>query len=506
MSIKEFLFVNDDGFYEAGYVEGSISIRNCDSGVSVGDIVCESSSLTNGVDKLTNNKDVRSAIGWVFNKPTSTSAEILFDGLISGLSGLAKSGKVFLSSSGGFTSTKETEGYLHILGHAVDADKFDFNPVNTKVKIYKPGFDFPLSYNNIVPSNLEAGSNISDSMDMDGNTLVIGTSKKHFYVFTYDISSKTWTQEAKIVSPDTNPESFGKVVRIYNNTIVVTDGSYSVNGYTSNGRAYIYTRSGTTWTLKATIDGPNEDNLYHLLADIYNDIIIIGSNKEDANSYSNNGVVRIYEFDGSNVTLKQTINGPNENNYYLGESGICVENNLLSIASYRKNTVHVYKYNGSSWVLDETISDSTGYFGKSISLNNNRLVVGADTNQSTASNFPGAFYVYTYDGTNWNGTGAIFSSHNIDGDHFGWDVSIYDDYIVVGAPYEDVGGDSDVGRVYFFEYDGTNWTEKQVVSGLSDSDFFGKGVYTYNNHIFASSLDSDLTVSNGGEIRDYKNS
>jgi hypothetical protein len=134
MSIKKFLFVNADGFYEEGYVEGTIATRACDASLAVGDLVCESSSITDGVDKVTSNAETRDVIGWVMSKPTSTTAEILFQGTISGLSGLTKAGKVYLSASGGFGNAMPSSGYIKILGHAVDADQLDFNPVNTKIK------------------------------------------------------------------------------------------------------------------------------------------------------------------------------------------------------------------------------------------------------------------------------------------------------------------------------------------------------------------------------------
>jgi len=134
MSTKRFLFVNNDGFYEEGYVEGIISVRDCDSSLAVGDLVCESSTIANGVDKVTSNSETKDVVGWVFNKPSSTTAEILFKGTITGLSGLTKAGKTYLSSSGGFTATLPTSNYIKILGYAIDNNQVESNPVNTKVK------------------------------------------------------------------------------------------------------------------------------------------------------------------------------------------------------------------------------------------------------------------------------------------------------------------------------------------------------------------------------------
>jgi len=134
MATKQFLFVNADGYYEEGYVDGIVVIRDCDASLAAGDLVCESTTITNGVDKVTSNSETRDVIGWVVSKPTSTTAEVLFKGNITGLSGLTKAGKVYLSSTGTFTSTLAVANYVKILGHAIDTNQIDFNPVNTKVK------------------------------------------------------------------------------------------------------------------------------------------------------------------------------------------------------------------------------------------------------------------------------------------------------------------------------------------------------------------------------------
>jgi len=134
MAFKKFLFVNAEGYYEEGTVEGNITTRACDSSLAVGDLVMESTTITDGVDKVTDNSNTRSVIGWVYSKPTTTTAEILTKGVITGLSGLTKAGKTYLSSTGTFTSALPTSNYVHVLGHAVDADRIDFDPVNTKIK------------------------------------------------------------------------------------------------------------------------------------------------------------------------------------------------------------------------------------------------------------------------------------------------------------------------------------------------------------------------------------
>ena len=498
--MKQFIFTNTDGYYEEGSVDGQGAVRACDASLAPGDLVCESSSITNGVDKVTSNAETRSVIGWVINKPTSTTAEILFKGTISGLSGLTKAGKVYLSASGGFGNAIPTGGYVQILGQAIDADTIDFDPTNTKIKLFKPGFNFPLSYTNIVPSS--STSTLGWCLDMDGNTLVIGSSGK-IYVFTYDESSETWTEEAEITNSDGG--SFGQYVRISGDTIVTGNHSYDANGYDENGRAYIYTRSGTTWTLKVTLDGPIQNYCqFGASVDVYGNIVAICSPNEDVNGDNDVGILDIYEFDGTNATLKQTIEGNTENGRF-GEGGICIDGNKLLISEYIKKNVYLYEYNGSSWVSSETFYENQSNFGYSISIKDSKIAIGSD-NYDDGSITCGAFYVYTYDGSNWNKVGPITASDKADGDKFGYAVSIYDDYAVVGAYSADPNGNTSAGKAYIFEFDGTNWIEKQIIEGTNAYDNLGSIVYVNENHIFVCARMSDLNGTNSGEVRDYKNS
>jgi hypothetical protein len=135
MSIKQFIYVDVNGDYIEGYADGNAIERSCDSGLAVGDLVCESSSIANGVDKVTSNSETRDVIGYVIGKPDATTASILTKGVISGLSGLTKAGRVYLSGSGNFTSSIPFNGYIKTLGQAIDADTIDFDPSITKVRI-----------------------------------------------------------------------------------------------------------------------------------------------------------------------------------------------------------------------------------------------------------------------------------------------------------------------------------------------------------------------------------
>lgn len=130
----EFIFVDDSGNYTDAKVDGTYEIRTSLSSAAIGDLVYESTLITNGVDTVVDNNDSRSVIGIIVDKPSSTAALVCTSGKIESLSGFDKGYKVYLSNTGNITSNQPNSDYLQVLGHAVDVDVIDFYPVNTKIR------------------------------------------------------------------------------------------------------------------------------------------------------------------------------------------------------------------------------------------------------------------------------------------------------------------------------------------------------------------------------------
>jgi hypothetical protein len=115
---------------------------------------------------------------------------------------------------------------------------------------------------------------------VNGDTAVIGArlndgGNGSAYVFTR--SGTTWTQQAKITASD-GGYGFGKSVSVYGNTAVI-----GANSYLYKGSAYVFTRSGTTWTQQAKItasDGESYD-LFGESVSLNGDTAVIGAYWDD---------------------------------------------------------------------------------------------------------------------------------------------------------------------------------------------------------------------------------
>lgn len=108
-------------------------IRGCDSTLAVGDLVWESIANPGEVDEAVNNTDSRRIIGVCVEKPTSTTAKVMFKGRLTGLSSLTVGMKVYCSSGAVITAVLPVSGYVQVLGDAISSTEVDFTPSHQRI-------------------------------------------------------------------------------------------------------------------------------------------------------------------------------------------------------------------------------------------------------------------------------------------------------------------------------------------------------------------------------------
>ena len=161
-----------------------------------------------------------------------------------------------------------------------------------------------------------------------------------------------------------------------------------------------------------------------------------------------------------------------------GESGLSSEMSALSALTPEE----LYKRLASD-------AEDNDRFGRSVALDGNHAIVGADLEDGEGGSDRGAVYILDRDegGTNnWGEVKKLTASDAADGDYFGTSVSISGGTAVVGAPYEDSGG-TDSGAAYIFYRDqggDDNWGQeaKLTASDAADGDLLGWSVAISSNY------------------------
>lgn len=166
-------------------------------------------------------------------------------------------------------------------------------------------------------------------------------------------------------------------------------------------------------------------------------------------------------------------------------------------AGTASGAVYVYKQNGSNWsqIQKLTASDAATncQFGHAVALEGTRLVIGAFGD----NNYKGAAYVFEYNGTQWVQKQKLVPFDGAAADFYGYSVSISGDRIVVGSRYDDDNGTSS-GSAYVYKYNGNSWVfdQKLIASDGAANDDFGVSVSISDNHIIVGAYAND---DNGAE-------
>lgn len=157
-------------------------------------------------------------------------------------------------------------------------------------------------------------------------------------------------------------------------------------------------------------------------------------------------------------------------------------------------SAYIFEKNGSgSWVFQQKIvaSNRAEYdsFGQSVAIDGDYIIVGTpfENNDALGANpvaNAGCAYIFERNSSgNWLQIQKIVASDRAVGDNFGCSVSISNNFIIVGAHFEDenaagTGTMTNAGSAYIFERVGNDWIQQQkiVASDRGASDRFGMNV------------------------------
>ncbi len=286
-----------------------------------------------------------------------------------------------------------------------------------------------------------------------------GTDSGSIYIYDWDGSQ--WNETKITASGGAASDWFGESVSVSGDRIVV--GSYwdDDNGY-SSGSAYIYDWDGSQWneTKITASDGAASDNFGQSVS-VSGDRIVIGSPFDEDNGVDG-GSVYIYDWNDNqwNETKLTASDGAASDLFGLSVS---VSGDRIIAGSlgdddngYSSGSAYIYDWDGSQW--DETkitASDSAegDLFGRSVSVSGDRIVVGSYSDDDNGLD-SGSAYIYDWEGSQWNET-KLTASDGVAISYFGYSVSVSGDRIVVGS-HLDNGNGIDSGAAYVFNIDTTH--------------------------------------------------
>jgi hypothetical protein len=326
-----------------------------------------------------------------------------------------------------------------------------------------------------------------------GNSPITGTIR--LGDFRNQTLTTAFVEQAKIQASDIQAgDKFGQPVAISEdgNTAIV-GANLEDTGGASAGAAYIFTRSGTTWSQQKKIQASDiqEYDFFGERVAISGDgnTAIVGVYGEDTGG-GNAGAAYIFTRSGTTWSEQQKIQAlDKEANDYFGWSiAISDDGNTAIVGAYREATggsytgaAYIFTRSGTTWTQQQKIQPTQAgdRFGYSVTISGDgdTTIVGAPWFEDTGGTDAGAAYIFTRSGTTWSEQQKIQASDEQAYDYFGWSVAISGDgnTAIVGAHKEDTGG-TDAGAAYIFTWSGTTWTQQQKIQPTQAVFEFGYSV------------------------------
>src|SRR6185295_14939287 len=123
-----------------------------------------------------------------------------------------------------------------------------------------------------------------------------------------------------------------------------------------------------------------------------------------------------------------------------------------------------------------TAADGNSFklFGNSVAISGDTALIGAYFDDIGGNGAQGSAYIFERSGTRWTQQQKLTASDGETWDQFGASVAISGDRAVVGVPEGGVGAYGYQGAAYLFERSDASWAEKQKLTasdGLGPADF-----------------------------------
>lgn len=319
-----------------------------------------------------------------------------------------------------------------------------------------------------------AGDNFGTAVSINGDRIVVGAPgdgdpRNKGKVYIFERGNGKWSPAATIVAADGKPsDQFGHSVSISGGRVVVGAPGDSARGF-AVGSAYIFERNPggeTEWRQVAKLEANDKTpgRQFGQSISISGDLVVVGSQLDDDSARSP-GSAYVFErnqggTDKWGLVGKLTASHGNRSNAF--GSAVSISGDFVVIgapgdnhAGFASGSAFLFKRNqggDNAWkeVAKLTAADAAadGAFGNSVSINGDRVAIGAPFDHDS-----GSAYIFERNSAgegHWDQAAKLTAREAVAFHNFGSSVSISGSCVAVGNPHDaDAGSNS--GSVTVFE-------------------------------------------------------
>jgi len=279
-------------------------------------------------------------------------------------------------------------------------------------------------------------------------------------------------------------ETGGNGVAMDGDVIVVTAMWDDVPGTPFTGSASVYRWSGTAWVKEASLVSSAAEfaDFFGSSVAIDGDVIVVGVPGAGTPPTGTAIVFRHTTFGWvEEATLVDSLGTAGDG---FGWS-VAVSGDVIAVGAAEADlggpgagAATSFRWDGRHWLEEARLTGAGGAFGNAIAADQDTVVVGAPFENVAGAEEQGTARVYRWDGASWVEVAVLTPAAGAADDRHGTSVSISGDVIVSGSPYDKVGAAGGMGSATVYRWDGATWVEETtLISPIGNSnDNFGLSV------------------------------
>lgn len=306
-------------------------------------------------------------------------------------------------------------------------------------------------------------------------------------VLVFTRSGTMWDLQATLEASDGAAlNRFGIAAISGDGGIALVGASHnSVGGNADQGAAYVFVRSGTAWSEEQKLTSSDG-----VAGDLFGDDValssdgtraIVGARGADVDGTLGQGAAYVFRRSGTSWTEEGKLTASDgAAGVGLGTSVALTADGSRALAgavswpaamSFR-GAAYVFLRSGTTWTEEAILTASDGadedWFGRELDISDDggRALVAADRHDVGTNLDQGSVYVFLRTGTAWAEEEQLIVSDGAALDRFGFDVALSGNgsRAIVGAVDAVIGGEVEQGRVQVFDRTGTTWGEEAAIT------------------------------------------
>lgn len=381
----------------------------------------------------------------------------------------------------------------------------------------------------LTASDADANDYFGWDLGMSGNTVVVGSifedgpgglSQGAAYVFVRN--GLSWTQQAKLRAVDgEESDVFGESVAIDGDTIVVGSIFDDVGVTIRCGSAYVYVRSGTTWTQQAHLFASDfaADARFGESVAIDGDTLVVGANWVNLPGGGiRHGAAYVFVRNGGTWSEQDKLTASNAATNDEFGTEVEIQGDTIVTQAYRhdgpagedQGAIYVFERIGSSWsqsaMLYPSAAHAFGYFG-GVAIDGDTLVGTMANYDGPAGGNQGAAFVFERNGASWVEQAIITADDAAPETYLGASaVDIEGDMLVVGQWPGDGPLAPDQGAAYLFTRTDGVWSQlaRLTASDGSSQDDFGARAVIEGDRVVVGATFDDVTAYDQGSAYAFR--